>query len=200
MTSPQQQQEPSHPVEDAVIAALVAYFLTSAAVKAVFLPVKLAARLEGLGLAGKAVREAGRLALEPPLTGRGAHGLLVPTTTARRVKNEEPLMRARYVLNAAKRLTRAITLGVYPQALRVEATYLKQHRQAGQNRLQAAKALDEVAAQFGLWLVWRTKRDNRVGPECAALEGRVFTLDNLPNGQIPGAVHPTCRCTATPLF
>ena len=42
---------------------------------------------------------------------------------------------------------------------------------------------------------WRTAGDRRVCPECAPLEGVVFTLDEV-EGMIP--VHPNCRCIAIP--
>lgn len=41
-----------------------------------------------------------------------------------------------------------------------------------------------------------TSRDNAVCPECAALEGRTFTLDEI-EGLIP--VHPNCRCGIIPV-
>lgn len=40
-----------------------------------------------------------------------------------------------------------------------------------------------------------TARDERVCPDCASLEGRVFTLDQI-EGMIP--LHPQCRCAAIP--
>ncbi|MCW2902586.1 MAG: hypothetical protein JWO67_4851 [Streptosporangiaceae bacterium] len=190
-----------NPAEDALIDAVATFLGTPLASQATYLPKALAARFEPLGLAVKAVREAGRLALSVPLTGRGAHGsptVSLMSSTARQVKADEPVMRAQYVLMAAKRLTKALALDVYPQAQRLEENYLKAHRVAGRNRLAAAIALDKVAVSDGPWLVWNTQRDTTVEPDCAALEGRVFTVDNLPNGNdIPGAVHSYCRCYAT---
>jgi SPP1 gp7 family putative phage head morphogenesis protein len=43
---------------------------------------------------------------------------------------------------------------------------------------------------------WQTAGDERVCPECASLEGRRFTLDEI-EGMIP--VHPQCRCCAIPV-
>jgi SPP1 gp7 family putative phage head morphogenesis protein len=242
MTAPGQGQQPPDQytaAEIAVLAALAAYLATRLAVAAVFLPARLVGRLTALGLSARAVRDAGKLALEPPLTGRGRHGSPSPTppgtpppspsgaypgsppgpgpgspagaypgrpagspmtSTARQAKADEPTMRAQYILTAAKRLTRAQTLDVYDQALRLEQTYLDQHRGAGQNRVKAAQALDQVAIKHGPWLRWQTAGDSRVGPECAALAGVLFTIDNLPGGQLPGAVHPACRCKAVPAF
>ena len=42
---------------------------------------------------------------------------------------------------------------------------------------------------------WKTAGDDRVCSECAALEGRVFTLDEI-EPMIP--LHPQCRCIALP--
>jgi SPP1 gp7 family putative phage head morphogenesis protein len=192
----QDQKNRRNPAEDAVIAALVAWFLVSAGASALSLPADLVARMVSLGLSARAVGAAAKLALKPVPTG---NVVVFPTSTVRAVKAAEPELRAQYLLNAAKRLTRALTLDVYPQATRLEAGYQQQYEQAAQNRVRAATALDQVAvSNRGGWLTWRTQEDSRVESECRALAGRRFTLDNLPDGQLPGAVHPHCRCFATP--
>lgn len=187
-----------NPAEDAVIAALAVFLGSPMATNAVYLPRSLAARLDPLALADKAVREAGKLALSVPLTGRGPYGSpTIPlSSTVRDVKINEPTMRAQYILAAAKRLTSALALNVYPQAARLEQNFLKMHRKAGVNRLRAAGDLDSVAIAEGPWLIWQTQHDSTVEPDCRALDGRMFTIDHLPDGQIPGAVHPYCRCYA----
>jgi hypothetical protein len=187
-----------NPAEDAVVAALAAFLGSPMAANAVYLPKAVAGRLDTLGLADRAVREAGRLALSVPLTGRGPNGSpTTPTsTTVRQVKIDEPTMRAQYILAASKRLTSALALNVYPQAQRLEGNFLKMHRGAGVNRLRAAGALDSVAIASGPWLIWQTQHDSLVEADCKRLDGRMFTVDNLPDGQIPGAVHPHCRCFA----
>ena len=43
---------------------------------------------------------------------------------------------------------------------------------------------------------WQTAEDSRVCPECSAMQGRVYTLDEI-EGKIP--LHPQCRCVALPL-
>jgi SPP1 gp7 family putative phage head morphogenesis protein len=43
---------------------------------------------------------------------------------------------------------------------------------------------------------WFTAGDNRVCPACEALEGQIFTLDEI-EGLIP--LHPNCRCIALPV-
>lgn len=201
---PDQPDQPDglSPAEAAVVAALAVWFASTAAVTAVTLPGVLAARLVGLGLSTRAVRAATRIVMGPPLTGRRRHGSpTTRTTTARAVGADEPEMRARYLLAAAKRLTTAALHGVFPQALRLERGYLDQHVQAGRNRARAAAALDRVAADHGPWLVWHTHHpdDGRVTPDCAVLDGAVFTVDNIPGGLPPGARHPRCRCYATGL-
>lgn len=190
--------EPSNPAEAALIAALSAFLGSPMAANAVYLPKALAARFTPLGLADKAVREAGRLALSVPLTGRGPSGS--PTTllssTVRQVKVDEPTMRAQYILAAAKRLTTALAADVWAPAQRLEGNFLALHRKAGVNRLRAAGDLDKVATSDGPWLIWQTQHDSLVEADCRRLDGRMFTIDNLPDGQIPGAVHPNCRCFA----
>jgi hypothetical protein len=190
----QDQKNRRNPAEDAVIAALVAWFLLSVGASGLSLPARLVARLVSLGLSVRAVRAAGKLALKPASTG---NVVAFPTTTVRLVRDQEPTLRAQYLLNAAKRLTRALTLGTYEQATRLEDNYQRQYEAAAQNRVRAAIALDRVAvSNRGGWLIWRTQEDSRVESECRALAGRRFTLDNLPDGQLPGAVHPACRCFA----
>ncbi len=60
---------------------------------------------------------------------------------------------------------------------------VQEYRNAGLNEVI-------VLAEFS------TAGDDRVCPECAALEGRIFTLDEI-EGLIP--VHPGCRCTTLPV-
>ncbi|HXJ27404.1 MAG TPA: minor capsid protein, partial [Streptosporangiaceae bacterium] len=81
-------------------------------------------------------------------------------------------------------------------------TYLDAHRAAGQNRVKAATAYDRAAAAAGPdgKLRWNAVMDERTTADCAALNGTLFTADKPPGGLLPGAVHPRCRCTATPAF
>lgn len=205
MTAPQldpQQPQGLSPAEEAVIAALAVYFGSSAAIGATMLPAALVARLAALGISPKAVRAAGRITMAPPLTGRRRYGSPTSrTSTVRAVATDEPLMRARYLVAAARRLTQALLdRAPFDAALRQERRYLDQHRTAGRNRARAAAELDRVATEAGPWLRWHTVIDSRTDAECLALDGTVFTLDNLPGGLIPGAVHARCRCYATSMF
>lgn len=218
-----------NPVVAAVIAALVVFFASSAAISAVLLPARLVEMLVSLGIAPKAARAAGKLALSVPMTGRSRYG--APTlpdngigpgsgpaapgnqpgpgpkpapkpsrgsggapSMSRRVAADEPRMRARYVYNAARRLTIHLVDGTFLPGLQTERNNLQAHVRAGRNRQAAAQALDDVAQREGPLLQWVAILDDRTTPDCRALNGRIFTVDNPP--AIPGAVHPRCRCKA----
>lgn len=197
----QQQQQQLTPQEEAVIAMLAAFLAGVIAVKAVTLPSYIVDRMVVLGLNRRAVRAAGKLTLEPALTGRSRWGSPVsrfgPQTMVRRMAANEPTMRARYLLAAAKRLTKAAASGEFTAGLRREQTYLAAHRRAGQRRAAAARAYD-VAARGQLFMVWVTRGDSKVDPHCRALAGSVWSVDRPPV-PCPGAVHPWCRCVARPL-
>lgn len=181
--------------------ALALFFASVTAVNATLLPALLVRRLTGLGLTARAVQAAGRLTLEPALTGRSRWGSPVsrfgPQTMVRRMAAEEPKMRARYLLTAAKRLTKAAFQGMWTTGLKREQTYLAAHRRAGQRRAQAARRYD-VAARGQVFMVWVTSGDSKVDPHCRELAGSVWHVDNPPV-PCPGAAHPFCRCVARPL-
>ena len=193
----QQDQHQLSPAEEAVVAAIAAYLATRAAVAAVRLPGVLVGRLMALGLSQRAVREAGRMVMAPPLTGRTRWGSPaasspgVVVSAARTVAVDEPMMRARYLFNAARRLTDAIITGDFPAALKKERRYMAQHRAAGLGRRAGAAAVDAVAARANGYLVW-------VGgtcPECKPLDGQVFRVGNMP---LPPR-HFHCACGVRPL-
>lgn len=189
----------------AVLEALAVWFGSPDAIAATELPEHLIDLLVEIGIDRRVAEEVGEVTATPRLTGRTRYGSPAPSdgmTVLRMVASQEPEMRARYVLAACLRLTEALGAedyagepGEYAHALTKERHYLAQHVGAGRNRRAAAKRVDEVAAEYP-YLVWRTMRDSRVDGRCAMLEGRVFTADHLPDGQIPGAVHPRCRCRA----
>jgi len=68
---------------------------------------------------------------------------------------------------------------------------IRAHHLANINELRRADAAMtvEVQAEFS------TAGDDRVCPECEALQGKVFSLDEI-ESMIP--VHPQCRCAAKP--
>jgi SPP1 gp7 family putative phage head morphogenesis protein len=191
----QDQGRERNAAEDAVVAALAIWLLTRP-FPGLSLPTRLKRRLEGLDLTPRSIDDATDLTLSdarPPLPTPGD----LVTTSVGRVQREAPTLQARYLLAAAKRLTTAQTLNVYPAAERLERGYALQAASAAQNRVRAASALDRVAASSLDGLVrWVTAGDDRVDPECAVLEGTVFDVSNPPGGKVPGSVHPRCRCTA----
>jgi SPP1 gp7 family putative phage head morphogenesis protein len=120
-------------------------------------------------------------------------------TAAQLVSSQEPGWRARYTLAAARRLAAGMENGDYSAALARERAYRAAHIAAGKNRRAAARKLDVLGREHdGELLIWRTRRDDRVSLDCQLLDGRVFPADSPPDGQIPGAVHPRCRCYAVP--
>lgn len=66
-------------------------------------------------------------------------------------------------------------------------------------RVHAEGTLDAMAdmgvKKVGAMVEWSTAGDSRVCPECEALEGKLFDIDDA-RGEIP--VHPRCRCTWLP--
>lgn len=210
------QQQGLTPQEEAVLVALALFFASVTAVNATLLPALLVRRLTGLGLSARAVQAAGRMTLEPALTGRTRWGS--PTvvdepapnpfgpvsarrfgrpTMVKRMAANEPTMRARYLLAAAKRLSKAATEGRFTAGLRREQTYLAAHRRAGQRRARVAREYDQ-AARGQMFLRWSAVMDDRTTPDCAARNGSVWNVNNPPFPP-PGAQHVSCRCRAVPL-
>lgn len=204
MTPPQ--PAPEQPglsnTETAVVAALETALLEGALVAGTAIPLYLLLRLTALGIDRRAARAALRLGLADPV--HIPRRLRATGSAASRVAADEPGIRARYILDAAKRIAaNLLLLGKDPHALgtaiRNERRYFKQHIDAGRNRKKAAQQVDQVAAASP-WLVWQTILDGRAEPECLALNGTLFTVDDLPivDGRpvLPGAVHNNCRCRA----
>lgn len=190
--------------EDAVVAALEAALLDGALVAGTAIPLYLLVRMRALGIDDHATKAAARLALSEPV--HVPRRLRVLRTATAQVKAAEPGIRARYLLNAAKRISANLRLltndpHALITAIRDERRYLRQHFDAIRNRRRAARKVDEAALKSP-WLQWVTAGDTRVEPECRALSGSLFTVDNPPtvDGRpvFPGAVHPHCRCRALP--
>lgn len=195
------QQQGLTPEEEAALVALAAFLASVAAVRAVTLPGYLVDRLVSLGLNRRAVRAAGKLTLEPALTGRTRWGSPLsrfgPQTMARRLAAAEPMMRARYLLAAAKRMTKAAAAGAFTSGLAREQTYLAAHRRAGQRRAKVARHYDTVA-QGQTFLRWVAVMDAKTTPDCAAMNGSIWHVDRPPMPP-PGAVHVSCRCEPAPV-
>ncbi len=80
-------------------------------------------------------------------------------------------------LTRAKTLARTEVISAHHQAM------MQEYRAAG-------------VAGVSIQAEWLTAGDDRVCAECAALEGKIFTLDEIQN-LIP--LHPNCRCIALPI-
>jgi SPP1 gp7 family putative phage head morphogenesis protein len=187
-------------VPDALVRDLADWLGSRAAVNAKRLPVRLVRALRDTGLRESAVRTAGRIGLGLPLPGRTRNG--APTRydgmpTTRSVAADEPLERARYIVAAAARLSKAAEDGQLAKALKLEQAYAQMHLLTGRKRRAGAALLDAAAkrTRAGL-LVWRTVMDSRTTPDCAALNGRIFHITDPPG--IPGAMHLRCRCSVEP--
>jgi hypothetical protein len=102
-----------------------------------------------------------------------------------RIAADEPMLRALYMVNAARRLS---------AGGRDEERFLAAHLAAAANRQVAAQRIDQ---HVGV-LRWVTAGDERVHPRCRRMEGRLFTARNLPDGLVPGGVRVGCRCRAVP--
>lgn len=179
--------------------ALTDWFASRDAIAATELPERLIDELVARGLDRQAVIDAGRLACDPPMTGRSRHGAPKPRggmNAVRRVASEEPRMRAQFVLASARRLAEAEVEDRFSEQLVNEKRYRDMHVALGRKRRQAARQADEAASQSRAgWLVWRCAAKPEA--RCKALEGRVFHVDNPP-GAYPGAVHLSCKCHSDP--
>lgn len=120
-----------------------------------------------------------------------------PSTMVKRMAANEPTMRARYLLAAAKRLAKAAAEGRFTAALRREQAYLAAHRRAGQRRARVAREYDE-AARGQQYMRYVAVMDARTTPDCAALNGSIWHVSNPPFPP-PGARHVSCRCRAVPV-
>jgi SPP1 gp7 family putative phage head morphogenesis protein len=222
MTVPLTQPQPadtSATPEERAVGALATFLAEASLVAAVALPPYLFAQLLRLGFRRSALKAALAIGLRGPLFHRPARGTPAGTA-AGQVADTEPELRARYILNAARRITDDLDT-VLPErvgpdglvqpppteadrlegATRREATYFDQHVNAQRNRRATAHAVDQVATESP-WMQWVTANDDRVEADCRSLAGHVFSIDSPPlvHGRPtwPGAVHPRCRCTAAP--
>lgn len=193
---PTYNQQPQPRRRDDVVKVLAVWFGSRAALSATQLPEEILAELASIGIGLTAADRAGEIVLGHPLSGRTGSGSpeAKPGMTAMRmVASEEPEMRAEFLVNSAERLSEALGTGDYDAAAVREERYAEQHVAAGQNRRRAARKLDGLAVESPV-LVWRTVMDRKTTPDCAALDGRIFLAADPPG--IPGAMHPTCRCSA----
>lgn len=123
------------------------------------------------------------------------------SAAARRVGGDGPTYRALYLVNAAKRLTKAVkspdlTVG---DQLAKERRYFQQHKTAQTEREQAAQRIDAATNSYGPILGWYARLDERTTPECRAANRRNFRPDQPPAIGLPGLKHSgRCRCWPGP--
>lgn len=110
----------------------------------------------------------------------------------------ELMFRARYAVNAIKRIAKAALGGKRQEQTAKERAHFEAHKQAAKHREQALGALDDAAARYGPVLGWYAVDDSSVTAECKAASGSNFDIGNPPKIGLPGLVHPRCRCHAGP--
>jgi len=196
----------------------LAVFLAEATITTVMtLPPYLYSKLLRLGLRRDAIQAAATLTLRGPYFRRPPRGPRAGGTAAAQVAQMEPEMRARYLIAAARRITKDLRTivptgpGEKPRtaaerlvdAIRRERRYWRQHVDAQRNRRQAAHAVDQATQASPHWQ-WVTAGDSRVEADCRRFAGRTFTIATPPmlhgHPVWPGAVHPHCRCRAISTF
>lgn len=227
MTAPllEQPADTSTTPEERAVAALATFLAEASLVGAVALPPYLFAQLLRLGFRRSALKAALAIALRGPLF-RRPRGPRVAGTVAVEIADEEPLMRARYIVNAARRITDDLDTTLPDKvgpdgllqspptetdrlegAVRREQTYFDQHVDAQRHRRVAAEKLDEAFIRSA-WLVWTLNPNLNNTPGCVWANGQVFSREDPlvfsddktpPKPQWPGAVHPRCGCRGVPL-
>lgn len=107
--------------------------------------------------------------------------------------------RAAYVVAAIRRVWGSVKHGDSLQtALAREKPFYLAHVRASRNRqLAAAQVLGEKQ-KHGDLLGWYAQMDGRTSPGCAVANGHNFSARRGTVLGLPGAAHPTCRCTAGP--
>lgn len=197
---PQQQQnddDDNHLVA-LIVAALAVYWTTDALTRALRAPFK-AAGISGTALSGVA-----------SLIASWPHEVMEGTGPAQRWAVKANLLRrAQFFLAAAKRTQQAIVaarsqdepvIAAIRDALTTEKRFMSQHIAASTGRIQAATAVDGMAATYGNLIGWKSVRDKRTTAECYAANGKNFHAGKPPAIGYPGATHPNCRCIPVPPF
>lgn len=201
---PQQpQQQPSDAdLTAAILAALGAYFTAQALTRALSAPFR-AAGISGAALAGVA-----------SLVASWPHDVMEGTGPATRWAVRSNLTRrASFFLAAAKRVQQAVVaarsqgqpvMAAVQDALGDERRWFGAHVAASTQRVQAASAVDGMAAMHGNLLGWQARLDKAVSEGCKAASGSNFRADRPPvvegHASYPGTVHLHCRCMPVPPF
>ena len=148
-----------------------------------------AALAQALGITVQAA--AGLLSITPPVQAAAAG----PATAA--VQAASGTYRAAYLSAAAGRVKTRMAAGkTLAQALKAEAPLAVAHLRAQRNRVRAAAQVDGQVTAHGPLLGWYAVMDGRTSAECAAANGRNFSVTSWPVIGLPGSVHPHCRCRA----
>lgn len=132
------------------------------------------------------------------------HGVS-PTPEVREVRDTEVYYRAAYIINAAKRVQKAIDDGQdFREALRRENVYYQGHERARRARLDAVAQVQDTAHWFGIptpegtLVGWYLNPLLNNDTECILANGRNFIAENGTAIGLPGSVHPGCGCYAGP--
>jgi hypothetical protein len=222
-----EQQSPEDATLQTLAAILAAYFAGSVAVAAAASLV--AAALAVLAIPSRAARLAWQVftAHVRPGTlpsGRAGTPAGIPPPPApirpQRAAAREPLpsaspaamrhLSALFLLTSARRITAGLRSGrPVADVLATEHRYAKAHRQAQTDRRRAAEqaraAAETSRKRTGQPLVrWVYGPDPApctpiAGVYCKDLDGVIFPISNPPQGTLPGARHPRCRCRAAPV-
>jgi hypothetical protein len=146
-------------------------------------------------LATKVSAAAVRLALKAITSVKIAAPPRNPTKAADYNLEAEPLYRAAFILNSARRMDAGLKAKKDPNVLIAQErrAYLL-HLQAAARRKEAAAATDQAARRYGTKIGWYATLDRITSPECRAAHGTNFDLDKRPSIGYPGSVHPHCRC------
>ena len=138
-------------------------------------------------------RAAARLVLEDsPEVPRGAGAL-------RTAYRDNLLYRAWYAVNATKRLGASVAGGEDLRgALKVEARYFAQHREANRRREAGARMVEAAVELHGPVLGWKHGSPQEPRPSHLAADGKNFDARRVPvsTGALPGVL-PGCTCTVT---
>lgn len=109
----------------------------------------------------------------------------------RHVSAAEPVLRATYLVNAARRAHAGQATPAQERA------YLARHLAATHARARAAVEVDRAAREHGPLLGWHALLDSQTTPECRAAHGSNFAAGKPPVIGYPGTLHGgTCRCRA----
>lgn len=177
---PQQQEAPS---EEAALALIVLALLASGT--AAQMAGQMLEVLSSLGIPAEASADA--LALILP------HRLELPEsnrTPKGAAQRGEFALRARYILNAARRLAGGGTLAA-------ERRYLAQHIAARKARGEAAEQVQDMVSRVGPVVGWYAVLDSRTDPVCRLAHGTNFDARVPSPIGYPGSLHGgACRCRA----